>query len=321
MLKFTDEDLLLYEAINHIDEFPSKGGGEGKAYFIGNDLVVKRYFRKVDSEFEAIFEDYCKEMQKFAERGMNVPKIYSWAKIPNFNRKINPNHRYDYYILQDRVKGRELFYGYLEDIYPVCKKICSRSEFFDSIKNPETNRALFKEILKRYVADYIRVNEYLCSIPESQIDKFLYDIYVMCLDGKFSLPDMFPANIFLSKDKISIIDNHCEEKRQNQKTKEFADTAMTSGLVWLFFYNSFLTSKENMSYANPEVSSFLIKYRDKVAKPCKAAMIRFIKRMNAVCSSPKITNKKAYVRDMVMVGDMLTKKDAEEVFSNFCYEM
>ncbi len=320
MLRFTKEDLLLYEAISHIDDFPSKGGGEGKAYFVSKDLVVKRYFKKVDAEFEAIFEDYCKEMQNFAERGMNVPKIYSWAKIPNYNRRVNPEHRYDYYILQDRVKGRELFYGYLEDIYPVCKTLCSRDEFFDTIKNPDSHRVLFNEILKSYLADYVRVNEYLCALPEVQLDKFLYDTYVMCLDGKFSLPDMFPANIFLSKDKISIIDNHCEERKQNQMTKEFVDTAMTSGLIWLFFYNNFLTNKDNMSYANDDIISFLIKNRDKVTKPCKAAMIRFIKRMNAVCCSPKITNKQACVRDIVMVQGMLTKKDAEDVFSNFCFD-
>lgn len=320
MLRFTSEDMLLYEAISHIDDYPSRGGGEGKAYFISKDLVVKRYFKKVDAEFDAIFEDYCKEMQKFAERGVCVPKIYSWAKIPNYNRRINPEHRYDYYILQDRVKGRELFYGDLEDIYPICKKICSFEEYRNAIEKPASNLELFHEILKKYVSDYAKMNEYLCSIPESQIDSFLYDAYVMCLDGKFSLPDLFPANILLDKDKISIIDNHCEERKPSQQTKEFADTAITSGLLWLFYFNSFLTGDDYINDAKPEVKSFLVKNRNKVTKPCKEAMIRFIKRMNAVCSSPKITNRQAYVRDYVMVQNMLDTKDATEVFSNFCLD-
>lgn len=319
MFNFSKENIMMYDAITRLDSFPYASGGEGCAYFLDDNYVLKRYTKKDDSDFDAKFDDYCKEMKKFHERGLNVPNIYAWTKIPNFNRRVKPENRYDYYILEERIKGRQLFYGYLEEVYDVCKKLCSKDEFLHVINSPDDDRLLFREILKAYVKDYQKVNEYLASAPESMIDKFLYDCYVMCLDGIFSKPDFFPANVLFQKDKqFSIIDNNFEDRiAEGRTTKKFADSHMTSGLIWLFFYNNYVTNPREFVSNDGEARSYLVSMKEKVAKPCKAAMIKMIKRMNSVCMSPKFTDSNAFVRDYLMISDMLSKADAKEIFDEF----
>ena len=44
------------------------------------------------------------------------PKVYAWLKLPNikFYDGLESN-QYDYYILEERVKGRNLYFGFFED--------------------------------------------------------------------------------------------------------------------------------------------------------------------------------------------------------------
>lgn len=319
MIGFSKYDIKLYEYINNIDTYPFKSGGEGYAYFVDENFVVKRYFKKVDNEFDLVFDDYCKEMQEFANRGMNVPKIYAWVKVPNFYARRDSGCVYDYYVLQERVKGRQLFYGFLEDIYPLCEKLCSNQEFDNAVENPSLNRELFTEIFHVFVNDFVYINEYLCSVPEYQIDELLYTVYTMCLDGRYSVPDIFPANILFNEAKIHAIDSHLDSRDGQKLSKKDIDTVMTSGLVWLFFYNNFVTRQDTDIIDENDIESknYLKENRLSIAKPCKEAMIRLIKRMNAVCSKPKITNRIVEGRDFMMLKEMLSRQDASEIMSNF----
>lgn len=318
MFNFTKETVALYDAISKMDTFPYASGGEGNAYFVNDEYVLKRYTKKEDPMFDAKFEDYCREMQKFSERGLNVPKIYAWTRMPNFNRRVPPQYRYDYYILEERIKGRQLFYGYLEDVYKACEDLCSKDEFLSVIKHPDDDRLLFMEVLKAYVEDYQKVNEYLCSAPDSVIDKFLYDCYVMCLDGMFSKPDMYPANVLMEKNKLSIIDNNFEDRiAEGRVSKKYADSLMTSGIIWLFFYNNFITNPREFVTDDYEGNSFLTNSKEKVARPCKEAMLRMVKRMNCVCSKPVVTDSNSLIRDFLMTSDMLSERDAREIFDQF----
>lgn len=322
MLKFSRDDLRLYEYISKIETYPFKSGGEGYAYFVDENYVVKKYFKKVDAEFDLVFDDYCKEMQDFANRGMNVPKIYAWTKIPNFSRRNGSNYMYDYYILQERIHGRQLFYGFLEDVYPLCEKLCSKQEFDSAVENPNLNRELFTQIFHAYVNDFVYINEYLCSVPEYQIDELLYSVYTMCLDGKYSIPDIFPANILFNAKKINAVDNHLDSRDGQKLSKVYTDTVVTSGLVWLFFYNNFVTGQNtDIAENDVELKSYLKTNRQAVIKPCKEAMIRMIKRLNSVCMKPKITNRTVAMRDFMMLKGMMSHHDANEIMSNFEMEL
>lgn len=328
MLRFSREDLMMYDAISKLDSFPYASGGEGDAFFINDKYVLKKYYKKIEKGFDAIFEDYCTEMKMFSDMGLAVPKIYAWTKLPSLER-VNPDVYYDYYILEERVKGRQLYYGYLEDIYPICKKLCEKDEFLHTVKNPDENRILFNEILSTYVMDFQMVNDYLCSMPEKQIDKFLYDTYVMCLEGKFSMPDLYPANVILSKNGISLIDNSCDNRDfETKKTKEYADRIMTNGMMWLFFYNNYVTNPRELIQDDYDSRMFFNKKRDKVTKSCKQAMLRIVKRLkkigverngDIICPKLKVANN-TDIATFIMVKDMLSNQDAAEIYSNFDFE-
>lgn len=313
MFKFSENDILLLTIVSNLKNYPYYSGGEGNAYFVGEDYVLKRYINKTEKDFDGIFENYCVEMQNFANNGLSVPKIYAWTKLPSVKRNVH-GKSYDYYILQERMKGRTLFHGFIEDIYPLCKKLCSKEQFNQAVKYQEKNVALFKEILTEYVTDYQRMNEYLCSMPENQIDDFIYNLYVMCLDGKYSIPDIYPSNTLLSDDGFSIIDNRVEDRiSRGYTTQKFAETILTSGLVWLFFYNGLVTSNPQEISKIPECQKYIIANREKITKPCREAIIRFVSRMNVVCCKPKITNKTVLKKDFDMLSKTLSKEDAEEI--------
>ena len=81
---------MLFDLVPHLSEYKSISGGEGAAYFIDQNFVVKEYAKDFPSrdekEFDRVFEDYCREIQGFAQEGYSVPKIYAWLKVPNTNK-------------------------------------------------------------------------------------------------------------------------------------------------------------------------------------------------------------------------------------------
>lgn len=314
MLKdFSYYDFLI-DCIKYLDQFPYTSGGEGRAYYISDDLVVKKYMKKYDEEFGEIFNDYCVEMRKFAQNGLHVPHIYAWATVPNVDRMTRPDCRFDYYILEERMKGRQLFCGCLDGAYSLCKDLCDKEEYRATVKIPNFNRKLFKEILARYVKDYQDVNEYLCEIPDAQVDQLLYDLYLMCIDGKFSTPDIFASNILLSKNGFSIIDNLAEKRMDSKRTKDYADYTFTTGLLWLFMFNNYVTNKSGLCVEDDELASFVLSKREKVVKPCKNALIKFLKRANTICMDVKM-KKHLLNPSFLMLKDMLSEEDAKEIYS------
>ena len=104
-LIFDGYNEMLLNAIPHLNSCHKINGGEGVAYFLDGDFVVKEY-RDTDNwqMFDVVFSSYCEEMQRFAEQGYNVPKIYAWIKLPNLGHYPSgqPN-KYKYYILEEKV--------------------------------------------------------------------------------------------------------------------------------------------------------------------------------------------------------------------------
>lgn len=315
MSDISNQRLFLYDCISHLNEYSCNVGGEGKAYFVNDDYVVKKYTHKNDEQFHHIFSDYCREMKSFAEKGFNVPKIYAWDFMPNVDRKARPECRFDYYILEERIKGRQIFQGNIETIYSICKDLCDRAEFKQTVQIPELNRSLFKKILTRYVEDFQEVNNYLCSMPESQIDKFLFDLYLMCLDGKFSNPDIFATNVLTNDKGFFVIDNEAKRRVGTElASKRYSDRIFTTGLLWIFAFNNYVTNGDRFGYFDDEYKSFLLDQRDKVVKPCKEAMIRFIKRAKYVCFDVKLSEFGKSMGNHYMLKKMLDEESANEIF-------
>ena len=74
----------LLSVIPDLRSYNSACGGEGVAYFLDDKFVVKEYAAADDWDmFDQVFDVYCEEMQRYAEMGYKVPKIYAWVKVPN----------------------------------------------------------------------------------------------------------------------------------------------------------------------------------------------------------------------------------------------
>ena len=209
-IQTTNYDELLFNAIPFLKSLPCHWGGEGVAYFLGDNFVVKEYSDSSNWErFEYVFDAYCKEIQSFAQQGFNVPQIYSWLRVPNKNYSNSKNaNRFNYYILEERVPGRNLYYGFLEDFYPVCRDLFDEKEYNEVVYSPESNLEMFDEIIKAYVKDYIQMNEFLLSVPENELAKFIVDSFNMHTESLFGDIDLFPSNIIVNNDKLTLIDNH-----------------------------------------------------------------------------------------------------------------
>lgn len=328
-VNFNEYDAMLLNLIPSLKQFPSKSGGEGIVYFIDKNFVVKSYtaIAKENNvlykqEFFEMFDLYCKELKKYFESGYKVPNIYSWIQIPNINNK-NYKEEYDYfyYILEERVHGREMYYGFLEDIFPLCKSFCGKREFLASINKPEKHQSLINEIVKRYMKDYIMMNEYLSDLPESELAKLLTDLYHMMLQGQFSMPDIYPSNIIINPKEIKVIDNAIIRECDLEK---YRTDKFILWLVGLFKYNENISKpKDNkLVYGdkNQDYSKF-DKLIQKNIKECKNTIIRFLTIMNLYCDNPELSNEEVLDKIFNILTQIMPKSDAndciKEINTNF----
>lgn len=323
-------DLLLENIIDKLDKYPCKKGGEGTAYFVDGNFVVKKYDIDVDRYVNGLFDGYCKEMQRFNENGIRVPKIYTWAKIPRENKSQSElissvktdfynSQANDYYILEEYISDRQLFYNSLGSCYNLFKHICPKDEFNYALKAPESNYELYHEIVKGYVNDFALMNEYLTEVPIEQIDEFLYNSYVMFLDGKYSMPDLYSGNIMINSKNFSLIDNKVKVIGEiGQMTRKEANSAMFSGIINMFHFNNFVTNSSSfyvIKYQDQNIASILNQNRDRITISCKSALIRMLKRMNEVCGHPVVNKNLEYNVNYSMLEHMLSTDDADEIYS------
>lgn len=282
--------------------YKSYAGSEGIAYFVSPNFVLKEYTKSDDWEsFDKIFECYCSEIQACSRAGMAVSEIYSWVKVPNMGHYTKGDkNAYQYFILEERVPGRELYFGYLEDAYSLASDICSASEFKKALTN-EGSISLYREIVRRYISDYIQMNEWLESLSDEKLTAFLEDIYSMYKNGMFSYPDLFPHNILTDNNtSIKMIDMHMKDKDCSLKL-ETADSNFIRDMVGLFLYNSFSNQPEkylisrNFNYADFENAS------SKNMSLSKQLILRIFALSGVICEKP-VVNKK----DMDIIDDSLS---------------
>lgn len=287
-------DELLLSLIPNLRDYKHSSGAEGVAYFIGDEYVVKEYTKKDNWDyFDEIFDVYCKEMQHFADIGYSVPKIYSWIKVPNaFYFLNNSRQKNKYYILEEKIKGRYLFFGSFEEFYPMLRDKFSRSDYKYIIDNCKHHVEEFREILKSFINSFIETNEILLSMSEDKLAKFLTSAYQMHMTSSCSEPDLFPANVLVHGDNLNMIDNYVSSStRSNLDPRNKAD-AFINNLIGLFLYN------ENLLYlTKPSLESYGIKESDfkmfldakeKDRLLLKEVLFRFIKILKKYCDFNKI---------------------------------
>ena len=94
-IKGFDAKEYLKSKIATLDECSFLSGTEGNVYFVDDSFVVKTYFEPFDDM--RIFNEYCKEIKSFGDKGYAVPRIHAWATIPCLG-----GERFIAYILEDR---------------------------------------------------------------------------------------------------------------------------------------------------------------------------------------------------------------------------
>lgn len=193
-----DEKLL--RLIPNLKAYPSGSGYEGIAYFIDKKFVVK-FFERMNVEY-GLFDNYCSEIQHFADEGFSCPKIYSWAKIP-----ISDEHNiYKYYILEERIPGEDLLPYSIDCMEEKSKVFCSRNEFLDALKNIKENKSLYLKIMKEYSDTVLRRSEQLESLSKDEIRKFINSYIQINKNSVFSEPDMHVGNILFDGESLTLID-------------------------------------------------------------------------------------------------------------------
>ncbi len=197
-------DNLLLSIMFELDKFPKKSGQEGTAYFIDENFVVKEMLGEDSGVFGYDgFEVYCKELVYFHKKGYAVPEIYSWAMLPKrFFEKSKFNR---FYILEERIAGRSLFFNKISDAYQLCEDICSKEEYEDSLLSKEGN--LYKEMVQRYLNDYIERNEQIESMSNDNLENFILSDYKMTKKHKNGMVDLHSGNVIFDGKKMTIIDN------------------------------------------------------------------------------------------------------------------
>lgn len=186
--------------IPNLKAYPSKRGSEGTAYFIDKEFVVK-YFERMNVEY-GLFDNYCSEIQHYADGGYSCPKIYSWAKVPI----CEEDNVYKYYILQERIPGEDLFPYSIGDIEEKSKVFCSKDEFLSALDNINENKKLYKKIMKEYSDTVLRRSEQLESLSRDEIRRFISTYIEINKNAAFSLPDLHVGNILFDGKSLTLID-------------------------------------------------------------------------------------------------------------------
>ena len=311
-------DEMLLDLIPYLKYFQYVQGGEGKAYFIGKDYVVKEYSKSFDMDlFDKYFETYCREIQGFSKKELVVPKIYSWNSIPQVVvKRSTPRIQYNYYIMEERIKGRPIFSGLMEDVFHLCADICQEKQFNNVVFNPYMDGKLYNEIVKRYIDDYILMNRSIESLSESDIEKFVMSVYQMFEEGENSSPDMYPSNVILSPNSgLFMIDNHLISKKDDVYYNSTTPEEFTlTGLLFLFLYNEQVADIKHHPYFITEGANFDLEERvARNGKACESAIKKIMKVTKKCISSPVVFKKNILLRLHAMLKNILGKDKANEI--------
>lgn len=317
-LQPTKYNLFLESIIDDLEKFKFKAGAEGRAYFV-DDYVIKKITKEKYSKFDELFELYCEEMNKYALKGYNVPYFFAWTKKPS--KLDKRGNIYDYYILQERIKGRQLYLFDLYDVFDMCTDLCSEDEFYDAIENFESKKcgtSLYKEILKRFIDDFVQTNELICGMPQDELDKFLLSIHDMFKTGRYSMPDIFVGNVLRDDKKLSIIDNRLRDRWVI--CDEMYNQFFVSGILDLFLNNREILGYYSEEYFGRGNESLFNEKRQYAKKTAYHAIDRVVDRLNIVCDKPKMIDALKYKEIRSELKDIFSADETAKILAKVNYE-
>ena len=248
---------LLMSAIPMLPDFQTKAGNEGQIFYVSKDVIVKRYFSKIDKPevLCGLFNKYCDECEEFWQKGYKIPRIYAWTMVSK------PDHTgFDYYLLEEQVPGRELFFSNIMKMYEQeFKDHLSKDEFVTAVNNSEENSKLYEKILNSYVHDFLEMNERIESMPDAELERFLENIYKMFVECEYAIPDVHARNVLYHQGKLNLIDLYLEHDRDGYSAMKMtpAENLLLARIVALFNYNGELkklkSNDSKLMYINDDI--------------------------------------------------------------------
>lgn len=302
---FEKQDLLV-SSIPLLSGFESRAGNEGRVFFVSKDVIVKKYFPKIDNPevLQKIFNIYCQECESFHKKGYNIPKIYTWSIIQR------PDHTgFDYYLMEERVPGRELFISNIVKIYDEFKDVLPKNIFERAVTNPEDNKAVYEKILSSYVHDFIEMNERIESMSDKDLESFLQGIYQMFAQCKYAIPDVHARNVLFHQGKLNLIDLYLEKFEGGYQYDMYTppEKLLLARMVMLFNYNG-----DIKNYASKDLS--LQKINDEIELNeilCTEAMKKVIRAGKRICEFS--ADKRWWSGLVKRLEKILNKEHIEEV--------
>jgi hypothetical protein len=325
--KYSD---LLQALIPRLNSFPFAEGGEGRAYFIGDNFVIKQFIRNQTDDIRHFFEKYASEMQHFAKLGYNIPQIYAYKRVTNEVDQImdmlydtrNPSPSFTFYILEQRINApTSLYCGDVALSGGVAKSFCSQAEFNSAIKNPSRNSKLFREIYRAYCNDCLDSAEYILSMSENNLEKFITNTYDMYISAKYSCPDIFYGNVLRQNGNLFLIDNLVELRdgsRAHPQTEYAAQNFIIYKMMELFEdYGNFVHIKNLRNGRELVFSAEFENLRTKGNSLCKEVLLKMVRAINKCLDNPQISNKAKYYAILKSLKYAIDQNDAAEVMQNF----
>lgn len=294
---------LLNELIPNLDKYNYLSGSEGNVYFINDNFVVKEYRNSyIPTD---LFENYFKEIQSFEKNGYLVPKFYAWTVIKtSLNKK--------YYILEERIKGKNLF-NELSNIYSKVKHLCTEEEFNRILFNYTENPKLFTEIVISYLTDINETSKSLLNMKKDKLESFITTLYHLYADCVNSYPDIHENNVLFDGQTLTIIDQMPIKLKSNLIDKSLEDIKEQ-----IFFDIFAIFEKFSMI---EQVKCYDIRLEPRVEKIKQETLqnaISVLKKFNKECNkllSPKnkLTYDDYYNEVSYIFSDKVSKQLAEEL--------
>ena len=289
-----DFQMMLFNLLPHLENYTQKSGGEGTAYFVGDEFVVKK-FESTKNNFvsQTAFSAYAEEMQKFAHQGYHVPQIYAWLSIPKgFDT-------FDFYILEEQVKGRQVYTGFLSESCHLFEDFCSKLQFQKLLLMPEIDMPMFEEIFRRFVGDYVMMNEMLLDMNENTLEKFFLDIDGMFKGSKISIPDVYHGNVFVNDSGLCLIDNRVVPSDIQLTYEDLSSQDFTiSRSLQLLDINE-VAWKDYLNYKIQDFSSMAkvetLNLSSRHEMLTKCLIEKFIKVLNRTFDNPTVSCKEEFV--------------------------
>ena len=215
------------------------------------------------------FDNFCREIKSFSDKGYAVPKIYSWIGLPEFDTN------YNFFVLEEYAAGENIFVSFLEDIYYLCKDFCGVDEFKQALSKKDG--ALYQKIVETHFKKFIETDEKLLDMSEFELEKYIASHYGMIKDQKYSIADIHAGNVMFDGQKLTIIDNgfatcHCnidESAARNLVLADTIDMFLENARFFDFLNEDFIAQSQSISALkskNQHVSAEALK--------------RFIKKIN-----------------------------------------